>query len=459
MPPAGPLEYAPPSQEDRGRGAFDPYVSPPVRLAAAWSWRGLVILAGIGVLFWLLAKVTIVLLPALIALLIVALLSPLNSLLVRLGWPKGLAAATVFIGFIVVVVGLIVLVGQQIISGFSELWSQVVAGFRSISDWLASNPYGLDSQQISKTIDDAVNQAVDYVQTHSSDLVGGAAGAVSSFGTFLTGLLLCLFTAFFFLLDGRNIFSWSLRLLPVPARARTEGALLRGWQTLVQYVRVQVIVAAVDAVGIGIGAFFLQIPLVIPLTIAVFLGSFVPIVGAVLTGIIAVLVALVSQGPISALIMLGVVLLVQQVESNVLQPFIMGKAVSIHPLAVVLSVAAASFLFGIPGALFAVPLIAMLNTICRYLAGEDLFAPDGEAKTDGSGKGESPVLERRADESPVSPSLDEEVEEGAYSSRSAAEAGSSSRGSSARSGAGGSASEESRSAHSKRDGSGGDYRL
>jgi hypothetical protein len=162
--------------------------------------------------------------------------------------------------------------------------------------------------------------------------------------------------------------------MPRPARARTEGAALRGWQTLVQYVRVQIIVAAVDAIGIGIGALAIGIPLAIPLTLLVFMGSFIPIVGAVVTGAIAVIVALVSQGFIPALIMLGVVLAVQQIEGNVLQPFIMGKAVSVHPLAVILTVAAGGFLFGIVGALFAVPLIAVVNTVVRYLAGDDVFA-------------------------------------------------------------------------------------
>ena len=227
-------------------------------------------------------------------------------------------------------------------------------------------------------------------------------------GSFLTGLLLTLFTAFFFLYDGRSIFSWFVGLLPKPARAQAEGAALRGWQTLVQYVRVQIIVAGVDSVGIGIGAFFLGLPLVIPLTVLVFLGSFIPIVGAVATGAIAVIVALVSQGFVSALIMLGVVLLVQQIEGNVLQPFIMGKAVSVHPLAVVLAVAAGGFRYGIPGALFAVPLIAVINTVVLYLSGKDVFAPDEEAKTTVEDGEERPVLDDDPDDSPLRTSLQEE---------------------------------------------------
>src|SRR5690625_2861749 len=141
----------------------------------------------------------------------------------------------------------------------------------------------------------------------------------------------------------------------------------------------QIVVAAVDGIGIGLGAALLGVPLAIPLGILVLVGSFIPIVGAVLTGAVAVLVALVDQGPVVALIMLGVVLAVQQIEGHVLQPFLMGRAVSLHPVAVLLAVAAGTLAAGIIGALFAVPLVALLNTVFRYLFGTDPFpelAPD-----------------------------------------------------------------------------------
>lgn len=390
-PPTGPMAFAEPTEDELGRGAYEPYVSPPLRLAAAWSWRAIVLVVALGGLFWLLGEVSMVILPALVALLLAALLSPVHSFFVRMGWPRGLSAATVFIGFLVLVLGTITLVGQQIVVGFGNLWTQVVAGFATISEWLNSNPFGLDSSIISEYVDEGLAQAITYLEQNASNLVGGAAGAVSSVGIFFTGLLLTLFSAFFFLYDGRRMFTWAVRLMPKPARAKTEGAALRGWQTLVQYVRVQIIVAGVDAVGIGIGALVLGIPLAIPLTVLVFLGSFIPIVGAVVTGVIAVIVALVSQGFGSALIMLAVVLLVQQIEGNVLQPFIMGKAVSIHPLAVVLAVSAGAFLFGIAGALFAVPLIAVLNTVVRFLAGDDVFADNGEDDGDGPPRADDPA--------------------------------------------------------------------
>ncbi|MDP9028111.1 MAG: AI-2E family transporter, partial [Actinomycetota bacterium] len=180
----------------------------------------------------------------------------------------------------------------------------------------------------------------------------------------------------FLLIDGRGIWHWLVKLFPVRARAAMIGAGEAGWITLTTFVKVQIFVAFVDAVGIGLGAFILGLftggfPLVIPIAIAVFLGSFIPLVGAVATGAIAVFVALVYLGPVPALIMLGVVILVQQLEGHVLQPFVMGNAVKVHPLAVVLAVATGALIGGIPGALFAVPLAATLNVMVGYAARGD----------------------------------------------------------------------------------------
>ncbi len=138
---------------------------------------------------------------------------------------------------------------------------------------------------------------------------------------------------------------------------------------MVSYARIQMFVAFVDAVGIGVGAAIIGVPLALPLGVLVFIGSFIPIVGALVTGAVAVLLALVANGRVNALIMLGIVLLVQQLESHILQPLVMGKAVALHPVAVILSVAAGSYLAGIPGALFSVPILAVANSAIRYIAG------------------------------------------------------------------------------------------
>ncbi|MDN6123798.1 MAG: AI-2E family transporter [Brevibacterium sp.] len=367
-----------------------PYVSPGLKLAAAWSWRSLLVLAGVGVAFWLLAKISSVVLPVLIALLLTALLAPFTNWMVQKGLPRVVAALTAFLGFIVVVSGLLTLVGQQIYSGMPDLVDQVITGFSGISDWLATRPFGLDASTVSGYIDDSIDTATNFFQNNSSQLLGGALQATSSVGTFLTGAAVCLFATFFFLYDGLKIFRWVMRLLPLPAQPTATGASERGWTTLVQYVRVQVLVAGVDAIGIGIGAAFLGIPLVIPLTVLVFLASFVPVVGAIASGVVAIIVALVSSGPVSAIIMLAVVIAVQQIESQILQPFLMGKAVSVHPLAVILAVTGGGFLFGIVGALFAVPMVAVLNTVVTYI----VRAKNPNGPSDGEGDEASAVLQR-----------------------------------------------------------------
>ncbi|MGL4257833.1 MAG: AI-2E family transporter, partial [Microbacterium sp.] len=174
-------------------------------------------------------------------------------------------------------------------------------------------------------------------------------------------ILLCL------LADGAGIWRWTLRLFPKRARPAADGAGRAGWVTVVNYARTQLLVATIDAVGIGLGAFLLGVPLAIPVAVLVFLGAFVPIVGAVVTGAVAVFLALVYNGPWIALWMLVVVLGVQQLEGHVLQPLLMGSAVKVHPLAVVLVVAGGAMIAGIPGALFAVPLAAFVNVVAVYV--------------------------------------------------------------------------------------------
>lgn len=347
---------------------YTPFVSRGMRLAAAWSWRGLVVLAAIAVLAWILSKLTDILIPILVAVLLAALLNPIANFLHRHKWPRAAAAAVTLLGFILVVAGLLTLVGQQLVTGIIDLTSTTMKGFDAIAAWVQSNPFGLDSTYIAQTIADQTQQINEFLNAQKGRIASGVVGAATSVGNFFAGMLIALFATFFFLLEGRKIARWLTRLLPVPAREPALGAATQGWTALGQYVRIQVIVAAVDAVGIGLGAIILGVPLAIPLTVLIFLASFIPIVGAFVTGVIAVLLALVAKGLVTALIMLGVVLLVQQVESHVLQPFLMGKAVSVHPLAVVLAVAAGSYQFGIVGALFAVPTVASISAAVSYLA-------------------------------------------------------------------------------------------
>lgn len=339
-----------------------------VRAAASWSWRVLLIAAAVAAFLWLLAALKTIVVPVAIALLLTILLAPMRRTLQRWHLSKGLATAVSIVGLIVLVGGLVTLAGTSIVSGFQDLADQAVEGFRQFTTWLAEGPLKLDSDQLSQ-----YGQQLQSSLVESSGLVSGALGAATTVGHVFVGALIALFCTIFFLLDGRTIWTWLVNLLPVRARENVHQAGRRGLVTLSAYVRTQILVAFVDAVGIGIGSAFFVPALALPIGILVFVGSFVPIIGAIVTGAIATAVVLVANGWVAALIMLGIVLLVQQAESHILQPFLMGHAVSLHPVAVVLVVAAGSLAAGIVGALFAVPLAAVLNTILLYLHGHDKF--------------------------------------------------------------------------------------
>lgn len=336
-----------------------------IRLAGAWSWRILAIAAVITVFIYLIVSLRDIVVPFMVAILLAALLVPFVQFLVRHGWPKAVAVALAEVGLVVVVAGLVVLIVFQVRSGFPDLQRQSIAAFANFKQYLLASPLHLTESDINGYL----GQAAAALQRDSQSLLSGALSLGSSAGHVLAGLLLALFATLFMLIDGPGIWRWVIRLFPRAARPAIDGGGRAGWVTLTNFVRVQIFVAAVDAIGIGLGAFFVGLPLVIPISIAVFLGSFVPVVGAVITGVLAVFIALVYINPVAALVMLGVVILVQQVEGHVLQPFVMGTAVRVHPIAVVFAVAAGGFLAGIPGALFAVPVIATLNVIIGYIAG------------------------------------------------------------------------------------------
>src|SRR3954469_1573353 len=217
------------------------------------------------------------------------------------------------------------------------------------------------------------------MSANTGRLLTGALGVASTAADVLSGLFIALFSTFFFLSTGATIWAFVVRLFPRGARPRVEGAAVRAWATLTAYVRATVIVAAVDAIGIGVAAAILGVPLAVPIGVLVFLGAFVPIVGAFVTGVVAVLVALVSHGPVVALIMLGVVIAVQQLEAHVLQPFLLGRAVEVHPLAVILGIGAGVLGAGIVGALCAVPLVPVAKVVSVSLreggGGRDQNAP------------------------------------------------------------------------------------
>lgn len=336
-----------------------------MRLAAAWSWRLLLVGGVLAVVIFLIFQLRLIIIPVLVAVLLGALLVPFSLFLQRHGWPRWLAIVTALVSAFAVVGGLLTLGITQIVRGSGDLAAQSLVAWDDFRAMLLASPLHITETQLN----DFVDQVVASAQQDGSILLSGALSAGSTLGHFFAGMLLAIFATIFVLIDGRGIWNWIIGVFPRRARAAVDGAGEAGWATLQNFVKVQVLVAAIDAVGIGLGAFLLGVPLAIPIGILVFLGSFIPIVGAVITGALAVFVALVYNGWIIALVMLGVVLLVQQVEGHILQPLIMGTAVKVHPLGVVVAVSAGSLLAGIPGALFAVPVAAVMNVMINYIAG------------------------------------------------------------------------------------------
>ena len=338
-------------------------IPPRLNYVAGLSWRILTIIALIGVFIFMVIQLKVIVIPFLVALLITALLFPLVEWMTRKGIKKGLAVAISLVLMVSVIGGLGFLVTKQVQSSYPQLRDQFSTFVSDTRTTLSQEPFNIGRGDV----DNYAEEASKYVQENSQTFITGVSSVGVTAGHVAAGIFLGFFSIIFLLLDGKNIWRWLSNLFPRSSRKNLFEAGLSGWKTLVSFVKSQVMVAGVDAIGIGLGAFILQVPLAIPITVMVFLGSFIPVVGAVVTGIIAVILALIFNGWVSAVLMLGVVLLVQLLEGHVLQPFLIGKAVKIHPLAIVLAVAAGSLLAGIPGALFAVPMVAFLNVLLTAL--------------------------------------------------------------------------------------------
>jgi predicted PurR-regulated permease PerM len=334
-----------------------------LRTAAAYSWRFIVVIAGFYVLLYAAAYVAVVVVPVIVALLLAAMLQPGAAGLVHRGWPRSLAAFTMLVVGLGVVAGIITLVIERFSAGFSDLAEQVSEGIGQVQTFVVRT-FPITRGQL----EDAVGQLQQTLVDNQDSIASGALTTAATVGEVITGFFLALFTLFFFLKDGRSIWLWMVGLFPRDSRAYIDEAARRAWRTLVSYVRATAAVALIDAIGIGVGLAVLGVPLVIPLAALVFLGAFIPILGSFLAGSVAVLVALVSKGPITALIALAVVVLVMQVEGHILQPLLLGRAVRVHPLAVVLSIAAGLLIAGIFGALIAVPIVACANVAGTYLS-------------------------------------------------------------------------------------------
>ncbi len=345
-----------------------------LRVVAAWSWRLVVLGAAMFLVGKAAAKLSLLIIPLLLALLFAVLLDPVNRFLQRkLRFPASLSAAVSLLIGIGLVFGLLSAASSQILAQFDDLAKKAQQGLDTLLDWLVEGPLHVDGSKLDEYVGQITAEVTSFVQDNSSQIASGAMQVTTSVANVLTGFLFAMFVLFFLLKEGRRMWLWFLRIMPERARVPVHESAIRGWITLGAYARTQILVAAIDALGIGLGAYFLGVPLAIPLGVLVFIGSFIPIIGAVVTGSIAVLVALVDQGPQTAVIMMLIILAVQQIEGNLLQPWLMSNAVSLHPVAVLVAVAAGSYLFGIIGALFAVPVTAFANTSMLYLHGYDKF--------------------------------------------------------------------------------------
>jgi putative heme transporter len=345
----------------------DEAVTPFVRKVAAWSWRLLVILAAVVALLWLIKHLEVIVVPVALATMVAALLLPAVDFMDRRGAPRGAAVALVLLASFAVVGGILSFVISQFIEGAPQLVEQVTRSIDGLRNWLINGPLQLSKEQI----DQAGNTAIDALQRNQEKLTTGALSTAGTLTELLTGALLVLFTLIFLLQGGRSIFAFVTKVFPTHVRDRVRDAGRAGFHSLGGYMRATFLVALVDAVGIGTGLAIMGIPLALPLASLVFMGAFIPLVGAVVAGFLAVVVALLAKGFVYALITLGLIIAVQQLEGHVLQPLVMGRAVSIHPLAVVLAIAGGGVLAGIVGALLAVPTVAFINSATRVLLAED----------------------------------------------------------------------------------------
>lgn len=338
----------------------------------------LLIAAVVAGIIWLVIQLKLLVIPLLVAILLTALLWPGFEWMIRRRFPRWLAVVISVLGTIAIVTVLFWLVIWQIREQLPDVQVRTAAAVEQFRQFLLEGPLHLSETQIQ----DYIDQGMAILNEQAQLLWNGALDVGTTAAHVVVGALLALFILICLLADGAGIWRWTLRLFPRAARPAADGAARNGWAMVINYARTQLLVAAIDAVGIGLGAALLGVPMALPVAVLVFLGSFIPFVGAVVTGAIAVLLALVYNGIWVALAMLLVVLGVQQLEGHVLQPILMGSAVKVHPLAVVLVVAGGSMVGGIAGALFAVPLAAFVNVVAVTLStgswrtGEELDESD-----------------------------------------------------------------------------------
>lgn len=347
-----------------------------LRTSARISLQMLVVLVMTGVALWVLGRMWSVVWPLVVALLLTTLTWPLARFLRRHGWRPALAASAVTVLFVLIAAGTVVLIAVPVASQSGELATGVVDGIQQLREWAARPPLNIGDDEVTKAFDAAVARIQDSVGSIVTATVSGVGTVVNGVVTAVLALLLM----FFFLKDGPRFLPWLTRQLPGRLAADVPTIFSRAWDTLGAFVRSQAFVGLLDAIFIGLGLWIVGVPLVLPLAVLTFVSAFVPIVGALFAGIVAVLIALVSNGPTDALIVLAIIVVVQQLEGNLFQPMVQSRGLGLHAAVILLAVTLGGSLAGIVGSLLAVPVAALIAVVWNYLR-EQLSDPPEEPDT------------------------------------------------------------------------------
>jgi predicted PurR-regulated permease PerM len=361
-----------------------PEVPPALRRLAAWSWRLLVVLLAAGLVLYLLILLKVIVIPVIVALFLATLLVPLVNLLQARGWKHLPAVLAVFLGAVLLLVAIIAGFVPLISNELDTLRQRADEGVAEVQRYIASRPFGLSEADLNRYLD----QARQRFTENSSGLTRGAVAGVTVVGEVLTGLILSLFLTFFFVKDSERFTRWILDFAGRHREHHLREIGTRSATAVSGYLRGQATVGLVDGVFIGIGLAVLGVPLVVPLAFLTFVAAFLPLVGAFVAGTLAALVALVTKGVTTALLVVGLTVLVQQLEGHLLAPLLLGRAVALHPVVIILALAAGAILGGIIGAFLAVPIAAVAVAVGTYLRGEPVGEPAdvGEPEPEVSGR-------------------------------------------------------------------------
>ena len=330
--------------------------------AAAWSWRLLVIGAAATMIGFVLIRLYVVVVPVILALFLAAALEPLVARLRRHGWPPALATVAVFFGTLAVLLLVFTWIGANVADELDDVGERVEAGIDDVREWLQGEPLNLSPERLDQLEDDLTSG-------FSAGGSGGAAGVARGARTVTEvfgGLVLLLFTLFFVLKDGFRMADWFKERIAPAQRDDAVEIACRSRRIMRLYLVATALTGLIDGVLIGIALLILGVPLVLPLAVLTFFGGFFPLVGATLAGLVAALVALVDGGFVTALLVVGATILVQQIEGNLLQPLILERAVRLHPLVTVVAVGAGLLVGGLLGAFLSVPLVAIAAQTANY---------------------------------------------------------------------------------------------